>query len=115
MSSRAAAASVEMAGIKIRTQRQTDYLELKLLIVHPMENGRNRDPLTGELIPAHFIQELHLTLNGQPLLSADLGGSVSKNPYLSFRLLDTRAGDRIEVIWLDNRLESGSAVHVIDE
>ena len=104
-----------MAGtIKIRTGQNAGYTELKILLSHPMENGRNRDPLNGELIAAHFIQELRISLNGESIISADMGGSVAKNPFYSFRLKNAVPGDKIGVSWRDNLGQSDLAEHVID-
>ncbi|QPK65469.1 thiosulfate oxidation carrier complex protein SoxZ [Methylomonas sp. LL1] len=102
------------SSIKIRSQRLDDYTEIKLLISHPMENGRNRDPLTNELIPAHFIRELLLQLNGASIIRADLGGSMSKNPFFSFRLKNSRGGDSLRVSWVDNLDQTDSAEHNLD-
>lgn len=103
-----------VSSIKIRSQRLEAYTEIKLLISHAMENGRNRDPMTGELIPAHFIRELIIELNGTGIISANLGGSMSKNPFFNFRLKNSRSGDRLRVSWIDNLGQSDSAEHVID-
>ena len=104
-----------MAAIsKIRSQRFENYTEIKLLISHAMENGRNRDPLSGQLVPAHFIQELIVELNGKAVIRAELGGSVSKNPYFSFRLKGARAGDRINLHWTDNLGLGDKVEHIIE-
>ena len=87
---------------KIRTQRREQYTEIKILIKHPMENGRNRDSITGQLIPAHFIQELIINKNGKAIIIAELGGSMSKNPFFTFRLKHTELGDQLSVRWTDN-------------
>jgi sulfur-oxidizing protein SoxZ len=100
--------------IKIRSQQLDDYTEIKVLISHVMENGRNRDPVSGELIPAHFIQELIIEQNGINLISANLGGSMSKNPFFSFRLKDCRSGDRLSVHWTDNLGQGDSAEHTLE-
>lgn len=102
-----------MSGIKIRTQAMGDFVELKLLLSHPMENGRNREPLTGELIPPHFIQELSILLNGTLIIQIDMAGSIAANPYFSFRLKTARTGDTISVRWLDNLGISNSADVVV--
>lgn len=101
-----------MSSIKIRTLRTDDGLELKLLINHPMENGRNRDPLTGKLIGAHYIQELTVALNDQVIITVDMGGSISANPFFSFHLKTAAAGDRIGVRWQDN-LGSGDSAEMV--
>lgn len=100
--------------IKIRSQRLHDYTEIKLLITHPMENGRNRDPLSGALIPAHFIRELVIELNGNLILTADLGGSMSMNPFFSLRLKNSPGGGRLKVRWQDNLDVSDSAEHLLE-
>ena len=100
-------------SIKIRSLRFAEYTEIKLLISHPMENGRNRDA-NDQLIPAHFIRELTIELNNKTVISANLGGSMSKDPFFSFRLKSTVVGDRLRVRWLDNRDLSDQSEHVIE-
>ncbi|MGY6278075.1 thiosulfate oxidation carrier complex protein SoxZ [Methylomonas sp. MgM2] len=99
---------------KIRVQRGERYTELKILIRHPMENGRNRDPITGQLIPAHFIQELTIEKNGKTIIVAELGGSMSKDPFFTFRLKTANGGDRLKVRWTDNLGFSDRVEHTID-
>lgn len=102
------------SSIKIRSQLLDGYTEIKLLMTHPMENGRNRDPLTGNLIPAHFIRELRIELNGKTIMNAQLGGSMSMNPFFSFRLKHGRNGDRLLVRWRDNLDFSDSAEYLLE-
>lgn len=99
---------------KIRSQRLDSHTEIKLLISHPMENGRNRDPVSGLLIPAHFIQELIIELNGKMIITVYLGGSMSKNPFFSFRLKNAETGDRISLRWIDNLGLVDSTEHTIE-
>lgn len=101
-------------SIKIRSRRLDGYIEVKVLISHPMENGRNRD-VNGELIPAHFIEQLVVKLNEQTVLTSRMAGSVSKNPFFTFRLKKGEPGDKITVTWLDNRQSSDSAEHLLDK
>ncbi|MGZ4959416.1 MAG: thiosulfate oxidation carrier complex protein SoxZ [Methylomonas sp.] len=103
-----------MSSIKIRIQRMENYTEVRLLITHPMENGRNRDPVSGELIPAHFIEELTLKLNDAVAVQVDIAGSIAKNPFFTFRLKNVQNGDRISAIWTDNRQQSDSADHIVN-
>lgn len=99
---------------KVRAQRGEQFTEIKILINHPMQNGRNRDPMTGQLIPAHFIQELTVEKNGKTVIRAQLGVSMSQNPFFTFRMKDASRGDRLRVYWVDNLGLSDSAEHVID-
>ncbi|MGR8931179.1 MAG: thiosulfate oxidation carrier complex protein SoxZ [Gammaproteobacteria bacterium] len=101
-------------GTKIRIQRQSGHTEIKLLVSHPMENGRNRDSISGQLIPAHFIQKIDLQLNGKTVVAAKLGAGVSKNPFFTFRLKQTNPGDRITVRWIDNLEFEDNIEHIIE-
>jgi sulfur-oxidizing protein SoxZ len=104
-----------MSSIRIKTQLLPDgQIELRLLIQHPMQNGRNREPLTGELIAAHFIETLSLTCNGKALFEAELGASVAQNPFFSLRLQKLNDGDRLMVQWRDNLGNSDQAVSVFE-
>ena len=88
-------------NMKMRAQLKGDYVEVKVLISHPMDTGRKKTD-DGELIPAHFVQLLTATLNGQPVLEAQWGTGISKNPYLTFRLRNAKVGDVVAVTWHDN-------------
>ena len=91
-----------MKTIKIRSQQLDDETEIRLLISHPMENGRNRDPGNGELIPAHFIEQLNILLNDKIVINLNMAGSIAKNPFFSFRLKNLSSGDKISAEWFDN-------------
>lgn len=102
-----------MSSIKIRSKRLNDKTQIRTLIAHPMENGRNRNETTGELIAAHYIQELIIKHNDHIIISANLGGSISKDPYFAFKLKDAKPGDKITVSWLDNQQLSDTLDHFI--
>ena len=88
-------------NMKMRAQLKGDYVEVKVLMSHPMDTGRKKAD-DGELIPAHFVQLVTATLNGRTVLEAQWGTGVSKNPYLTFRLKNAKVGDVVAVIWHDN-------------
>jgi sulfur-oxidizing protein SoxZ len=91
------------SSIKVRAKASADVVTVKALISHPMETGLRKDKKTGKLIPAHFIQEVSAEHNGKNVLTAYWGGSVSKNPYLSFRFKGGQKGDTIKLSWADNK------------
>ena len=97
-----------MASIKIRAKADGDVTTVKALISHPMETGLVKDKKTGQLIPAHFIQEVTCEHNGKNVLTALWGPAISKNPYLSFRFKGAKAGDTLKLSWVDNKGESDS-------
>jgi sulfur-oxidizing protein SoxZ len=91
------------ASIKIRLKRlETGAVQIRTLIAHPMEHGRNIDPLTGQLIPKHYIQTLSVQHNDKTVVSSQLGAGISKNPYFEFRLKTGLIGDKITIYWQDN-------------
>ncbi|MFZ5555401.1 MAG: thiosulfate oxidation carrier complex protein SoxZ [Pseudomonadota bacterium] len=89
--------------MKIRAQMQGDVADVKVLMNHPMETGQRKDSKTGQLIPAHFIQNVAAKLNGKPVLDAQWSQAVSKNPFLGFKIKGAKTGDKVEVSWVDNK------------
>src|SRR5687768_16596995 len=101
--SRWAGAEVEMADpMRIRAQAQGDKTIVRVLMSHEMETGQRKDS-AGKIIPAWFIQEVTALHNGKPVLSAEWGPAVSKNPFLQFTIKGAKAGDKVSVSWTDNR------------
>ncbi len=97
-----------MSKIKIRAKVKKGVTTVKTLMSHKMETGLRKNKKTGKKIPAHFIQEVTAKHNDNTVLSADWGGSISKNPYLSFKFEGGKKGDTVTVSWVDNKGESDS-------
>ena len=95
-------------GIKIRAKEKGGVATVKALMSHPMETGGRKDKKTGQAIPAHFIQEVTVALNGQDALTAYWSGGVSKNPYLSVKVSGAKKGDTVKISWVDNKGKSES-------
>lgn len=93
-------------SIKIRASEKGGETTVKALISHPMETGARKDSKTGKMIPAHFIQEVVCTHNGNTVMTAQWSGGVSKNPYISFKFTGAAKGDEITLAWNDNTGES---------
>lgn len=91
--------------MRIRAQLQGDKATVRVLMAHEMETGQRRDS-AGRVIPAWFIQEVTATLNGRPVLNAQWGPAVAKNPFLQFNVRGAKAGDKIVVTWKDNKGDS---------
>ncbi len=86
---------------RIRAQLSGDKALVRMRMTHEMESGQRRED--GKLVPAWFIREVTASLNGQVVLSAQWGPSVSKNPFLQFNLKGVKAGDKLAVSWIDSR------------
>jgi sulfur-oxidizing protein SoxZ len=87
--------------VRIRARLDGSSAEITVLMPHPMETGLRQDA-TGAPLPAHYITDLHITLDGRPVLDARLSIAVSRDPLLSLRCKDAKAGDRVVVAWTDN-------------
>lgn len=95
--------------VKIRAKMKgEDVVAVKSLISHPMETGNREDKETGEKIPEHYITEVDCQHNGETVMTAYWGPSVSKNPYLSFEFKGGQPGDTVTISWVDNKGDSGS-------
>lgn len=88
--------------MKIRASMQGDVADIKVLFNHIMETGLRKDSKTGQLIPAHFIQEVTATINGATVMTANWGTGISKNPLLGFKVKGAKAGDKVAISWVDN-------------
>lgn len=87
---------------KIKAKLAGDICEIKVLTSHPMETGLRKDD-AGKLVPAHFMKTVTIALNGKPVVTGQLGTSVSKNPYFEAKVKGAKAGDKISVSWEDNK------------
>ena len=92
-----------MTKSKIRAQLQGGDTTVKVLILHPMETGNRKDPLTGFKLARHFIKEVSCERNGKTVMSVQWSWAVSENPYMSFQLKGGQRGDIIKIHWLDNK------------
>ncbi len=89
---------------RVRATANGDTTEVQALIQHPMDSGYVKDA-KGELIPAHFIQQLTFECNGKSVFIADWGTAVSKDPYVKFSFKGGNKGDDLKVAWTDNKGE----------
>ena len=88
--------------IRVRATNNGDITEVQALIQHPMDSGFVKDS-KGEIIPAHFIQQLTFEHGGKTVFVADWGPAVSKDPYVKFAFKGGKKGDELKVSWVDNK------------
>ncbi|MFN3738215.1 thiosulfate oxidation carrier complex protein SoxZ [Hydrogenophaga sp.] len=91
--------------MRIRAALSGEETTVRVLMSHPMEPGTRKDA-SGNTIPAHFIRDVEATHNGKTVLKAQFSGSVSQNPFLSFKFKGGAKGDKIVVKWSDNKGDS---------
>jgi sulfur-oxidizing protein SoxZ len=93
--------------IRVRAILNGDTTEVQALIQHPMDSGFVKDA-KGQIIPAHFIQQLTFECNGKSVFVADWGTAVSKDPYVKFSFKGGNKGDDLKISWVDNKGASDS-------
>ena len=88
--------------MRIRAQMQGGNAVVRVLMSHEMESGQRKDA-AGATIPAWHITEVVAALNGKPVLTAQWGTAMAKNPFMQFTVKGAKSGDRISIAWTDNR------------
>lgn len=102
-----------MSGpMKMRATLGSGFTDVRVLMSHPMETGQSKDN-AGRIIPLHFIQNVTVKLNGKTVVEGQISQAVSRNPVFSFRFKGGKAGDKIEISWLDNKGETNRTETVI--
>lgn len=91
--------------MRIRAASKDGVTEVRVLMSHPMETGQRKDA-SGATIPAHYIKDLEATHNGKLVLKSQFSGSVSQNPFLSFKFKGGAKGDKVAVKWVDSKGDS---------
>ena len=71
-----------------------------------MDGSTERRAIASASRPAHFISNVTVSHNGKPVLTAEWGPAVAKNPYLQFKFKGGKKGEKITVTWVDNKGET---------
>jgi len=100
-----------ISSIRVLAREESGIVQLKVIIPHQNESGTRKDD-QGIIVPAYFVREGSITLNGEHLLDIELGPSVSKDPFLQFRF-SGKKGDALKVAFLDSRNELFAAETVV--
>ena len=90
--------------MKAKAKAKENLVEVKVLAKHPMETGLRKNK-EGNVVPAHYIEQLTATVGGQQVFVANLGPGVSKNPYVKF-YYQGGSGDTVDLSWVDNNQQS---------
>ena len=88
--------------MRIRAQAAGDKTTVRVLMSHEMETGQRKDT-AGKTIPAWFIQTISATHEGKPVMNAQWGPAISKNPFVQFSFKGGKVGDKVAVTWVDNK------------
>ena len=83
-----------MANVLInapKTARRGEVIEIKALILHPMETGF-RPGTNGSIIARNIIERFTATWNGDEIFRIDLSPAIAANPFVSFFAVATDSG-----------------------
>jgi len=90
---------------------QTPVL-VQLVIDHPNHSGLAMDQLTRQFTPAHFVRKVEVSLDGQPVFSADVDFTISENPNFRFYFLPSGNGE-LRATVLDSHDRSFAATQAL--
>jgi sulfur-oxidizing protein SoxZ len=74
-----------------KTARPGEIVEIKALILHPMETGF-RPGANGRLIPRNIIERFVATWNGTEIFNMALSPAIAANPFVSFFAVAKESG-----------------------
>jgi len=74
-----------------KTAKKGEIVELKALILHPMETGF-RPGTNGRIIPRNIIEHFTATWNGSEIFRMDFSPAIAANPFVSFFTIAGESG-----------------------
>ncbi len=74
-----------------KTARKGEVIELKALIMHPMETGF-RPGTNGRIIPRNIIERFTASWNGSEIFRMDFSPAIAANPFVSFFAVASKSG-----------------------
>ncbi|TAM86982.1 thiosulfate oxidation carrier complex protein SoxZ [bacterium] len=81
------------------TAKKGDVIEVKTIIMHPMDSGYSKDQ-NGKTIPREIIETFSAAYNGKQVFKMQLQPSISSNPFVSFFMKAEQSGT-LELTWVD--------------
>jgi len=74
-----------------KTARKGETVEIKALIMHPMETGF-RAGTNGRIIPRNIIEHFSFSWNGQEIFRMAFSPAIAANPFVSFFTIAGESG-----------------------
>lgn len=94
--------------ISVSAEMVGSMTQVKLKAKHPMHDGLSKDEVSGELIPAMFLQEITVVHGEKVVFIANLSGRVAKDPFLGFSFYGATSGDELLINWVESGGRAGS-------
>ena len=102
-----AEARKSMIRFKPKKYKVGDVIKIDFIVIHPMDTGLKKDKKTGKIKPAHYINQVVFSFNGQPFTTMKVWETVSTNPYFSVDFKVPSEGT-ITVEYTDNMGENNT-------
>ena len=74
-----------------KTAKRDSVVEIKALIMHPMETGFRPGP-NGRIIPRNIIERFTATWNGTEIFDMEMSPAIAANPFVSFFAVASESG-----------------------
>jgi sulfur-oxidizing protein SoxZ len=74
-----------------KTARRGEAIEIKALILHPMETGF-RPGTNGRIIPRNIIERFSASWNGEEVFAMEMSPAIAANPFVSFFVVAEKSG-----------------------
>jgi len=91
--------------MKVKARIKGDVVEAKIRMTHKMWTYDIAKKKTGSRDNAEFITHITGTVNGNTVLDMSTSQFLSKNPIVKFKFKASvcKAGDKLEITWVDNQ------------
>ena len=96
-----------MVKIKPKKYAVGDIVKVSFMVEHPMDTGMAKDKETGKVKPAHYIEDITFSFDGEPFTKMKVWESISAKPFFAVHYKIEKAG-KITVEYKDNLGEEGS-------
>ena len=80
-----------------KTAKKGDTVEIKALILHPMETGF-RPGTNGTIIPRNIIEHFTARWNGEEIFKMTFSPAIAANPFVSFFTVARESG-KVDFLW----------------
>jgi sulfur-oxidizing protein SoxY len=72
--------------------------QLQLLVSHPNITGLQMDQISRLIKPAYYVEDVNISFNGKPVLTARTDIAISADPYFRFNFLPQGPGElKVEI------------------
>ena len=94
-------ALARIGKMKLKTPEeaiQNQPLLTQLMVSHPNITGMQMDQVTRLFMPPHFVKEIKVTFDGEPVLVAETDIAISENPSFRFYFVPEREAELLAEI-----------------